>query len=260
MSTEKPTKINQLLNAQPLGVVLQSFWLSAQGYSPDLQKRYRKSQWLASIGMGAMIRAGDQVGYEGALYALQAQGSMSIHPGGRTALAILGKAHYLSLAEGKATVFGNTGEKLPLWFLKHDWGVTVDYYPSAFLPPDIGMVEAAFKSFSIKISGAARALMECLYLAPEKMELMECYELMEGLNNLKPAQVQQLLESCQSIKVKRLFLYLAEKAGHSWLKFIDLNNVDLGHGKRSIVKNGVYIEKYHITVPKTLEEHDKRNI
>jgi hypothetical protein len=27
--------------------------------------------------------------------------------------------------------------------------------------------------------------MECLYLAPEKQELAECYQLMEGLNNLR---------------------------------------------------------------------------
>src|ERR1035437_846480 len=130
MSTEKPTKINQLLNAQPLGVVLQSSWLSARGYSPDLQKRYRKGQWLASIGTGAMIRAGDQVSYEGAIYALQKQANMSVHPGGRTALSLLGKSHYLPLSEKKVTIFGSNGEKLPAWFLKRDWGVTVDYYQS----------------------------------------------------------------------------------------------------------------------------------
>lgn len=42
------------------------------------------------------------------------------------------------------------------------------------------------------------------------------FELMEGLNNLRPNQVQDLLEKCESVKVKRLFLYLAEKAGHEW--------------------------------------------
>jgi hypothetical protein len=113
------------------------------------------------------------------------------------------------------------------------------------------------KSFSIKVSGAARALMECLYLAPLKQELMECFELMEGLNNLPPKQVQALLENCQSVKVKRLFLYMAEKANHSWFKHLDLTRLDLGSGKRSIVKNGVFIGKYGITVPKELEDYGK---
>jgi hypothetical protein len=83
---------------------------------------------------------------------------------------------------------------------------------------------------------------------------------MEGLNNLSPNQLQPLLEKCQSVKVKRLFMYLAEKAGHEWFKYLDLNKIDLGKGKRSIVKNGVYVSKYKITVPKELEEHDKASI
>lgn len=253
MSSENPTKINQLLSSLPAGIVLQSSWLTDQGYSPDLQKRYRKSKWLQSIGIGAMIRTGDDVGYEGAIYALQQQSAASIHPAGRTALSFLGKTHYLELAAKKVTVFGNKGELLPSWFKKRDWGKKIDYHQSSFLPPDIGMKEVPLKNFSIKVSGMVRAILECLYLAPEKQELMECYELMQGLNNLRPDQVQELLEKCNSIKVKRLFLYLADKMEHSWLQYLDLTKIDLGQGKRSIVKNGVYIAKYQITVPKELE-------
>ena len=42
---------------------------------------------------------------------------------------------------------------------------------------------------------------------------------------------------------------MAEKLNHPWLKFLDLSKVDLGKGKRSLVKGGVYISKYQITVP-----------
>lgn len=259
MSTEKRSKINQLLHLQPAGVVLQASWLVKQGYSHDLQVRYKKSNWLQTIGTGAMIRTGDQVSYEGALYALQNQSGLSIHPGGRTALSLLGKAHYLEQATKRVVVLGGKGEKLPAWFKRHNWGVIVDYYPTSFLPSDAGLTEIEIKNFSIKISGAIRAFMECLYLAPEKQELMECLELMEGLNNLPPQKVQKLLEQCRSIKVNRLFLYMAEKVGHSWFQHLDLKNVDLGKGKRSIVKGGVYIDKYQITVPKELEQ-DGSNI
>jgi hypothetical protein len=260
MATENGTKINQLLHEQSPGVVLQSFWLAQQGYSLELQKHYRKSKWLKSIGRGAMIRAGDQVTYEGAIYALQKQSLCMVHPGGRTALSLLGKAHYLDLAAKRVTVFGGEGEKLPAWLKNHDWGVTIDYYQISFLPPDIGLTEVELKNFSIKTSSATRALMECLYLAPEKQELMECFEFMEGLNNPPPKQVQTLLEKCRSVKVNRLFLYMAEKAGHSWFQYLDLENVDLGTGKRSIVKNGVYVSKYQITVPKELEQYGGSNL
>ena len=95
--------------------------------------------------------------------------------------------------------------------------------------------------------------MECLYLAPEKQPLLEVFELMEGLNNLRPAHVQTLLEQCRSVKVKRLFLYMSEKAEHNWFNFLDLGKIDLGKGKRSLLTNGVYVPKYQITVPKELE-------
>ena len=70
--------------------------------------------------------------------------------------------------------------------------------------------------------------------------------------NLRPHVIQELLESCKSIKVKRLFLYMAEKAGHSWLKYLDQSKIELGFGDRLVVKNGVYIKRYGITVPKEL--------
>jgi hypothetical protein len=252
MSTDTPTKINQLLRSQPPGVVFQSRWLTTQGYSLDLQRKYRTGRWLESIGSGAMIRAGDSVGYEGAIYALQKQTNMSVHPGARTALALLGKAHYLDLETQRIIIFGTQGEGLPAWFRHHDWGAKVEYYPTTFLPPELGLTGIELKTFSIKVSSAARALMECLYLAPEKQDLMECYELMEGLNSLRPDQVQSLLEKSTSIKVNRLFLYLADKAGHRWFNQLKPELVNLGSGKRSIVKSGIYIDKYQITVPKEL--------
>ncbi len=252
MNTNKKSKINQLLSTTPPRVVLLSSWLFNKGYSLDLLKQYRKSQWLESIGSGAMIRCGDVVNYHGAVYALQVQTSSSIHAGAKTALGLLGKLHSLELSPKKVMLFGFSGEKLPPWFVNYNWRVEVGYHATAFLPSELGLVDFEIENFSIKISSAARAIMECLYLAPEQQDLQECYQLMEGLNNLRPDSVQPLLEQCSSIKVKRLFLYLAEKAGHEWVQYLDLKKIYLGAGKRSLVKHGTYVEKYKITVPKEL--------
>jgi len=257
MSIQNEQKINLLLKSQPQGVVFQTSYLVKQGFSNQLLDRYKKSNWLKSIGAGAMIRSGDQVGYEGAAYALQQQSNLSIHTAGKTALALLGKTHYLPFSYKKVILFGKAKEKLPKWFINHDWGVQVDYYKTSFLPSELGLVEFEFKTFNFKISSPARAIMECLYLTPKKQELLECYQIMEGLNNLRPSLVQTLLEECTSIKVKRLFLYLAEKANHDWFNYINPEKVDLGNGKRSFIKNGVYISKYQITVSKALEEYGK---
>src|SRR6218665_3339695 len=128
MSTEIGSKINRLISSQPVGIVLLSSWLVEQGYSYDLQRRYKKSNWLQPIGTGALIRSNDRVGYEGAIYALQRQGNLTIHPAVRTALSLLGRAHYLELSANKVILFGGSGERLPVWFKKYDWEVSVDYY------------------------------------------------------------------------------------------------------------------------------------
>jgi hypothetical protein len=49
-----------------------------------------------------------------------------------------------------------------------------------------------------------------------------------------------LLEACRSVKVKRLFLYMAENQGLPWLAKLDLSKVHLGAGKRMIVLRGRY--------------------
>jgi hypothetical protein len=73
---------------------------------------------------------------------------------------------------------------------------------------------------------------------------------MELLNGLRPAKVQELLENCKSVKVKRLFLYFAEKAGHSWFKYVDTAKINLGSGNRSLAENGVLVSKYKLVLPK----------
>jgi hypothetical protein len=244
------------MQSQPYGIVLVSSWLRKQGYSLGLQKRYKESQWLKSIGSGAMKRKGDDVEIEGALFALQRQLNMSVHIGGKSALAMLGKSHYLEFDKKEITLFGQANEKLPKWFSDYRWKSEVQYHASNFLLPDLNMVKFEVGNFFILISGPTRALMECLYLAPKDQSLEECYELMDGLNNLSPATVQAALEQCNSVKVKRLFLFLAEKAGHSWIKYINFNKIDLGKGKRSLVSDGVYVPKYEITVPKELVNHE----
>lgn len=262
MSAVIETKINRLLKATPSGTVLISSWLTENGYSYELQRRYRNSGWFESIGSGAMKRSGEKISYEGALYALQTQADSHIHPGGRTALSMLGKAHYLELDIRKVVLFGYDNELLPVWFKNHEWGVEINYHASSFLPASLGLEPVEMKSFSLKVSGAARAMMECLHLAPHRQEMSECYELMEGLNNLVPKKVQQVLEACNSIKVKRLFLYMAEKAGHDWFKRLTLENINLGEGKRSLTSNekGIYIDKYKIVIPQSLYNNGKGNI
>jgi len=75
---------------------------------------------------------------------------------------------------------------------------------------------------------------------------------MEGLPNLSPRRLQTLLEDCRSVKVKRLFFWFAERHNHAWMGKIDRSRIDLGRGKRLLVRGGKLDPKYNITVPETL--------
>lgn len=243
------TKINQILQKTPASSVLLSVWLKKQGYSYALQQQYRKNGWLLSIGKGAMIRKGQKLLIAGAIYALQKQTNKSIHIGGRTALGLHGFAHYVEVNKKETLLFSPQGAKLPSWFRNNNWDSLGVLISTSFLPYNIGLTTINENGLDILIADSTRAIMECLVLAPNSFDLLEAYEIMEGLVSLRPKNVQSLLEHCKSVKVKRLFLFFAEKAGHSWFKYLDLSKINLGTGKRSLQKNGVYIPKYQITVP-----------
>lgn len=252
MNAIQKKKLNSLVLSTPRGVVLSVSWLKSCGYSLSLLQSYRDSRWLKSIGYGACIFHGDKVDHFGGLYSLQAHNGSSIHIGGRSALSLLGKAQYLELHPKSVLLFSSSEDPcLPLWFSEYDWGLEIKRYSTDFLPPNLGLVDFEVKEFSVKISGAARALMECLYLTPKYQDLTECLELMEGMHQCNPRKVQKLLVHCSSIKVKRLFLYLAEKVGHTWFDFLDLSKINLGKGNRKLIEQGYLDKKYLITLPRS---------
>jgi len=72
----------------------------------------------------------------------------------------------------------------------------------------------------------------------------------EGAGGLRPKLIQTLLEECTQIKAKRLFLWLAKRQNHQWYHHIDISQINLGSGKRQIIKNGFLDKDFMISVPK----------
>jgi hypothetical protein len=252
MSTRKEQKITKLLDQHKPGTVSLAPWLERLGISRDLQKRYRRSGWLESVGKGAFRRRADEVQWQGGLYALQTQAALPVHVGAMTALAMQGLAHYLRLGKTKVFLFSPPKTPSPAWFRNHPWDVSINHVQTSILPESLGLADHEEKMFAIRISAAERAVLECFYLAPDELDLVECFQVMEGLANLRPKLVQELLQACTSVKANRLFLYMAEKAGHQWFDLVDTKKVNLGDGHRRLAENGVYVAKYKLTVPKAL--------
>jgi hypothetical protein len=68
--------------------------------------------------------------------------------------------------------------------------------------------------------------------------------------------VQSLLENCNSIKVKRFFLYFAERFWPALVPKLDLKKINLGNGKRVIGRGGRYRyhPKYMLSLPEKIDE------
>lgn len=256
LTSQNSTKLNRLLREWPLGTVAVQAWLTDKGVSRQLAEAYRKTGWLERLARGVYIRTDDKVQWMGAVHALQHQLALSIHPGAKTALQMQGLTHFLAVGTGApVTLFGAPGEKLPGWFRQQDWGMRVDYTSSNLLPAASaeGLTEREVGAFSLVVSTPERAALELLRLVPHRESYEETRLIFEGLTTLRPKLVQQLLEECSSVKVKRLFLFLAEECGLAWFSKLDLDRVDLGRGKRVIVKGGRFDPRYQITVPKSTD-------
>ncbi len=252
MTTLNDTYLKTLFKILQPGCVVTADWLESHGISRNLLKYYLKSGWLESVGRSAYKKPGDKVEWQGALNSIQNQTQIKVHVGGLSALSLQGYSHYYRLSNESLHLFTPLQTKLPKWFISYNWGMELQHHLSSFLPPEKGLKEQNVNQVSINISSPERAIMECLFLAPQKMDLVECYYLFEGLVNLKPKLINELLAKCKSVKVKRLFLYMAEKSGHQWFQFLKTNQIDIGKGNRMFAKNGVHVSKYLISIPKEL--------
>ena len=178
-----------------------------------------------------------------------------VHVGGPTAIAIRGASHYLRLSnKERIFLFSESDVYLPRWFYRYSWDQLVKHIRTSFL--DSKLAGNIYNYQNVKVSSLERAIMECLYISSKHFNLLECYQILEGLRTLRPSIVQKVLVNCKSIKVKRLFLYMAEKAKLPVFKKLKLGSINLGNGDRSIVRSGLYNSKYRISLPKELVEYE----
>jgi len=254
MATQNKNKLKRLFKELQPGQVVTSSWLEELGISRNLKKYYLESGWLEPVGRGAYKKPGDVVEWQGALNALQKQEKKEIHVGGLSALTLQGLSHYSRLSYETLYLYGPSNTKLSKWFLDYNWKYNIFHKQTHFLPDNLAIKELDVRSVPVLVSTPERAILECLLLAPKKIDLTECYQILEGLVNLKPKLLSELLINCKSIKVKRVFLYMAEKANHHWFQFLKTDGINLGSGNRMLVENGVYNAKYLISIPGDLDE------
>jgi hypothetical protein len=263
--------------------LLSASWLQEQGYPSNLLAYYVSAGKLEPAARGVYRAPGTPLKWQSVVATLQLNEGSWSHVGGRTAIVQRGLGHYARAREAETIqLFGP--ETLPSWVNKlgvperfeqrrdaafkdlrvcrdekgtlHQFGEKEEPISPEKLP-DLGLVEVKWGTFDwpLIFSTEERAILELLQNVPERESIHEAYVLLQGLVNLRPQRVSALLRACQSIKAKRLFLALAERAGHAWFRHLSLKGIELGSGKRSLFPGGKLDPKYHITLPADLGEH-----
>jgi len=278
MAKRKQAKLNHLGRILPEGLLVDAAWLGKKGYSTSLRSQYVSAGWLEQPARQVYRRPRGSLGWQQVVISLQTLLGSCLTVGGRTALELEGYAHYLPQRTKEVHLYGP--ERPPVWLDNLRTGVRFLYHNSQKLLPTEELPRAGryLHSASHRARGAQpdssqstflvqpwgqwdwpltlstpeRALLELLDELPERESFEQVDKLMEGLANLSPLRLQKLLDTCRSVKVKRLFLFFLGRHPHAWAKRIRKENIDLGKGKRMLVKGGKLDPTYQITVPEDL--------
>lgn len=234
--------------------------MEAHGYSSALRSQYVSAGWLESPARRVYRRSRAPLTWQQVVISLQTVLGYSLSVGGRTALEQQGYAHYLSADIREVHIYGP--KPPPTWLdnlplpTKFRWHNSLRLFPgNAELPEDASTITVSadsFTTFAIRYASKERAILELLDELPEHESFHHADVLMEGLSNLSPRRLQTLLEACASIKVKRLFLFFAERHRHAWLSKLDVSRINLGSGKRVLAKGGKFNPRFNITIPSDL--------
>lgn len=254
MSRPQESKLNKMLQSGQKNGLLFASWLIEQGYSKQLLSRYRSSGWLSALCKGVMYRTGDRLSAFGALQSFNEQLGKSFHIAAHSALELWGFNHYVPM--GKPLLMVSTaGGKMPQWMGYDAFDREFTFFSTeVFARAQITTI--SYLDWRLLISSPEQAFMECLLLTPRLYDYMDLFYIMEQLTTLRPDILQSLLETTKHYKMKRLFLYMAEKAGHYWYDELDLTRIDLGTHKLQLVPSGVYVAKYRMTIPKDLNDYE----
>jgi hypothetical protein len=255
MSIEHRNKLNRLLQKNNSGGLYFSTWLKEEGYSDQLIKKYRDSGWLSSLSNGVMYRNGDKLHSFSILESYNEQLKKNFHVAAHSALELSGFNHYVPMGKPLLIIGHPKQEPVPHWMKEGDFDYLLKFFSTeTFLKPQLRVFRQDYPYLYVSVP--EQAILECLLLAPKQYSYMDIYYIMEQLTTLRPEVMQDLLENTDSLKIKRMFLYMAKKSGHYWFDSLDVDKIELGLAKHKLVENGVYIPKYKITVPKELHEYE----
>ncbi|MCP9230095.1 type IV toxin-antitoxin system AbiEi family antitoxin [Mesorhizobium sp. LMG 17147] len=262
-----------LQNLVPDGLPVTKQWLSKQ--APDFDRHALdnlvKSRQLTPLASGVYVRPGANLTWQGVVAALQTIFRTDLSVGGLSALELHGFAHYLPLSRLRAVhLFGK--DALPAWlhtalpsvqFVRHSRSsmggtglVTWEYDTNERTFMTGGILGQRASAWPFTLSSPERAYLEVLNDVPGTISFEHANQLLQGMTTLSPRRMEQLLRKCTSVKVRRLFYWMAERHSYAWLNKLPkpeaLDELGIGSGNRVLARGGRLDPKYRITVPEEM--------
>lgn len=253
----RQAELDQLV---PAGLIVTRQWLMAQGLSRHALDNQVKSGQFVPVLPGVYARPYVTLSWQNLVCSLTSVLDTGLHLGGLSALSLLGFGHYMTLSDPPPVhLYGEKSPPVwsskvlltvePIWHsTKRLWEAgaesivakhTVDFKWRDDLPP-------------MKLSSPERAYLELLMSVPNTVSFEHADEIMQGLTQLSPRKLAELLSACKNVKVKRLFFWMADRHDYAWRKKLSVEDYDLGEGKRLIAKAGKLDVRYQITVPRDM--------
>jgi len=279
MTEPRHKKLKWLEHNLPEGLVADASWLTRHGYSTALRSQYVAARWLEQPARGVYRRPGGPLTWEQVVISLQMLLERPLTVGGRTALELQGYGHYLRQGARAVHLYGP--KRPPGWleelrlsasFVYHNnrrlfrderaprAGADLnadskEYGSDRLAAPHLGLAVQPWGHWGwpLRLSSPERAILELLNELPKRESFHQADMMIEGLTNLSPRRLQELLEACRSVKAKRLFFFFADRHQHAWLKHLDKQAIGLGNGARLLVKGGKFNSAYQITVPEDMD-------
>lgn len=256
LDLESRKKLSTLV---PHELIATKTWLRQQGLSLHFIDNAVKGRVLKVLVPGVYARYESTLTWKGIIASLQRMAEAPVLVGGLSALNLEGLAHYQE--RGKLSlVHLYSDSPPPAWLGKIDVETRFKWHGTRQLWQPFKTDEAKFFRQDVWretlppviYSVPEKAIVELLADVPKTISFEHADRLMEGLSNLSPRRLDVILQASTSIKAKRLFMWLAVRHNHPWLKHLKPENYDFGSGKRELASGGRLDKTWNITVPREM--------
>lgn len=258
----KPEKRKSLEQSLPEGQLVNRAWLKKNGFNRYRVDYFLRAGKLEALSQGIYRRPGPPLKWEHVVYSLVEMG-FPVHAGGKSALELQGFAHYLPLGETQVINLYSM-KNIPAWTFQVSGPFRFEKTARKLFNviPETALTSTTFGAWDwkIPISTPELALVEFLASLKTSADFSIGDKFFEAALNLRPKIIQDVLVNCKQVKAKRLFLWFSDRHNHSWHRILDIRDVDIGRGKRMLVKGGAYDAAYQITIPKPMVKNDANGL